>query len=798
MDKNLSDGVKAHQGIAAAIRLEAERRKKEPKLLLYDAVHFAIAFVFSRFHLIFGAYPLAVAFLAATPRRVWISLLGALVGAISRGRLGIIHAMINLIVVFLRIIISGGDSRKTEKKLIFGESLVLRVAASVIGQFIGAVYELLLNGLTMTSILYGVASCGFGGLFCVVFYGLFNSGVGFDEIIFSKAPVFEKKRTGKEQYNWVFFQISFLILLFFISLALREYVILGIDVSFVFSGFVSLFAAKRFGAVRAVVIGFVSSFGVSAAYSVAFALVGLGAGVFFQIAPIYAFLASGAMLSLWSAYAGGLAGFLSTFPEFASATALFFPLVKLLDREKKAELREDTHKSVVDMITSVALAKRGERGYGIDKLTSSISSLSSAVRRFGKSEGKVTEEDIKSAMIKSARDTCSSCENYRTCKEINPAPVVEIIDDLTTNIYKNNKISHSDERLFPDYCKRHERLFEAFSSASGLLTREKFKSQRLALISDEYELISKMINEARLTEERDWQLDKKLSGELEVLIRETGLGEGEVKVFGDRKKRFIIAGEDKLGDIISSKELRLDIEKAAGIKLGTPEFFRRGDIALMDAPTAPAYYVEYAESSLKAPSSDVSGDTARSFISEDGYFYSLISDGMGSGELAKEASLFVSDFLKNMLSASISENTALHVLNGIIRNKTGECSATLDLFRFDLLYGEATFIKSGAVASYIKRGDSLFKIRSETAPLGLMRGIDAERIRVDVKGGDVVVMVSDGVADSPESSVWLPELLSRDFDGTLSEYAQYILEEAKKNSRSRDDMTVSVAKIKRI
>ena len=46
MDKNLSDGVKAHQGIAAAIRLEAERRKKEPKLLLYDAVHFAIAFVF--------------------------------------------------------------------------------------------------------------------------------------------------------------------------------------------------------------------------------------------------------------------------------------------------------------------------------------------------------------------------------------------------------------------------------------------------------------------------------------------------------------------------------------------------------------------------------------------------------------------------------------------------------------------------------------------------------------------------------------------------------------------------------
>ena len=217
MDKNTSGELKVREGIAAAINMEIEKRKKEPKLLLYDSLYFALSFIFSRFHLIFGTYPLGVAFLAATPVRVWVSLLGALIGSISRGRLGVIHAIISIIVVLLRVIISGGNSKKTEKTTLFGESLLLRVSSSVIGAFIGSVYEMLLGNLSTVSLLYGISACGFGALFTVAFYGLFASDVGFDEVIFSKSPVFEKKRRGKDEYLWIYTQISFLILLFFIS-----------------------------------------------------------------------------------------------------------------------------------------------------------------------------------------------------------------------------------------------------------------------------------------------------------------------------------------------------------------------------------------------------------------------------------------------------------------------------------------------------------------------------------------------------------------------------------------------------
>ena len=796
MDKNASEELRVREGFMAAINLEIEKRKKEPKLIIYDFLYFVLSFVFSRFHLLFGAYPLAVAFLAAAPKRVWVSLLGALVGAISRGKLGIIHSIISIIVVLLRVIISGGEAKSSDNKTtLFKESLILRVSASVIGAFIGAVYEMLLAGFSKTSLLYGISACGFGAVFTLVFYGLFVSDVGFDELIFSKAPVFEIKRRGKEEYLWICFQASFVTLLFFISLALKEYVILGINLSFVFSSFITLFAAKRFGAMKAVVIGFVSSFGVSASLSVAFALLGLGAGFFFSIAPLYAFLAGGAMLAAWSAYAGGLVGFLSVFPEFASAAALFFPLIKTLDREKSATARESADKAASDMITSVALAKRNEDA-GVDKLTSSLASMSSMVARFGKSDAEVSYDEMLDSIIKSAKNTCTACEFFDSCKNINPAPCAEIINDLTTNVCKNGRISRQDARFLPEYCQNKEQLFAAFSASAGALIGEKIKTQRLSLISDNLEFITKMINDARLFDDRRWQLDKTLSEKIQSGLYGVGLVDGVAKVFGDRKKNFIIAGEDKTGGVISSKELRVAIEDAAGVVLSRPEFFKRGDIALMSVDSASVFSVDFVSSSSLAPTSDVSGDSVGSFVTDDGYFYSLISDGMGTGAIAKETSLFVYDFMKNVLSSSVSLNTAIGILNAILGNKSGECSATLDLFCLDLLSGEATFLKSGAAHSYVKRGDSLFRIRSETAPLGLMKNVDAEKIRIEIKAGDLVIMFSDGIASSPENSVWLPELLSRDFEGSIQEYSEFILEEAKKNSRAGDDATVSVAKVK--
>ena len=76
--------------------IEEARMKREAPLL--DIMTFFIAFIFSRCHIIFGSHPLAIALIAVLPNRVWIAVLGAVSGALTLGRSGIVYSMISVIV----------------------------------------------------------------------------------------------------------------------------------------------------------------------------------------------------------------------------------------------------------------------------------------------------------------------------------------------------------------------------------------------------------------------------------------------------------------------------------------------------------------------------------------------------------------------------------------------------------------------------------------------------------------------------------------------------------------------------
>ena len=76
-----------------------------------------------------------------------------------------------------------------------------------------------------------------------------------------------------------------------------------------------------------------------------------------------------------------------------------------------------------------------------------------------------------------------------------------------------------------------------------------------------------------------------------------------------------------------------------------------------------------------------------------------------------------------------------------------------------------------------------------------MNQVDAERMRAEVRDGDYVIMLSDGVSSTPEDAPWLLELLTESPRRSLKEYAEFILSEAVKHSTSGDDMTVLVTRI---
>ncbi len=773
-----------------------EKRRSDPRSIIYDAAVFLIGLVFARRHLIFGAHPLAIALLAVLPTHVWPALGGAVIGSLSLGGAGFVYAIISVIVVFLRIVTSGTEK---ESSVLFSESIVLRMAASLIGGFTASVYELLLTGVSWTTLLFGMSMTLIPPVIVFAASGLFYENLTPGVLLFDKRNIFDlSKRAERERYGVIFFQCAATLAFFFIGYALEPYSLFGISASYVFAGLVTIVVARRFGALRAAAAGFFSVLGVSAMNSVAFALAGLTSGILFSLGISYALVGGGISASAWSIYSGGYRALLATLPEYIIAALISVAIVKKISAEKSVKEEEVTERCAKDMVGTMALSYRSSYGGSLPILEESFSGLSGAVRRFSEEGAKLTLEDYNRVVSDAVLSYCKTCPGYRTCRTSCEAPYEELTGKIAEKLLKKEPVSAREFDTLPAYCHMSNRIFEVITEAAARAEAERFKAYGTSTTAGDLEMMSRMIRDSLSRDERERAMNNALTERLEPIARDYGPDEAVIRVYGERKYHIIAAGEDTDGTKITSPEFKKKIEESLGVCLSTPEFFRSGKTVLLEANAAPRFTVECASAAIGGKDDEISGDTVRIFESRDDRFYALLSDGMGTGKVAKDTSSFVGTYLSEILSGAYPTDTVLHLLSHIIRGRGAECSATVDLFGFDLLDGEATFLKSGAAPSYIKRRDSIFRIRSETAPIGLMKKVDAERIKAAVEDGDYIIMLSDGVSQSTDDAAWLLELLSKPAKGSVGEYADYILSSAVKNSRFKDDMTVLVAKIKRI
>lgn len=192
------------------------------------------------------------------------------------------------------------------------------------------------------------------------------------------------------------------------------------------------------------------------------------------------------------------------------------------------------------------------------------------------------------------------------------------------------------------------------------------------------------------------------------------------------------------------------------------------------------------------------GDCAIRFETEDGRYYMLICDGMGTGGEASVTARLSAAFLEETLRGGASMQSALTMLNNYMRSRSMECSAGIDLMEIDRYTGEARFVKSGAAPSFVSRQGRLFRLCSKTVPIGILRALDAELIRFTLEPGDVIVMLSDGVTENFEESPWLCDMLASGsvMSAPPGEIAQRIVRAAASGGeRRRDDITAAVVKI---
>lgn len=198
--------------------------------------------------------------------------------------------------------------------------------------------------------------------------------------------------------------------------------------------------------------------------------------------------------------------------------------------------------------------------------------------------------------------------------------------------------------------------------------------------------------------------------------------------------------------------------------------------------------------------SKISGDSTLTVRLKDGKYLIALSDGMGSGDEARQSSNKALKMLENLLLSGFDRKTSLELINSALINQNEEIFATLDIAIVDLYKGNIEFIKSGACPTYIKNNKKVQVIKANSLPAGIINNSNLQSFDRDISSGDIMIMCTDGILDSnveyKNKELWVKYLLEDIETINTKKIADLILNEAIDNNYgvAKDDMSILVCK----
>lgn len=220
--------------------------------------------------------------------------------------------------------------------------------------------------------------------------------------------------------------------------------------------------------------------------------------------------------------------------------------------------------------------------------------------------------------------------------------------------------------------------------------------------------------------------------------------------------------------------------------------------------SAREYVVETGIASAAKGGAWLSGDSHSTIEIGAGKFAVAIADGMGNGERAFIESNETLQLLQKILQSGIEEEVAIKSVNSVLSLRTtDEIFSTLDLAMIDLQDASAKFLKIGSTPSFIKRGDQVKTVEASNLPMGIIQDFDVDVVDEQLKAGDILIMMSDGIYEAPRHieniDAWLKRKIREIDTEDPQEIADLIMEEVIRtgNNGIEDDMTVAVTKIEK-
>jgi stage II sporulation protein E len=197
----------------------------------------------------------------------------------------------------------------------------------------------------------------------------------------------------------------------------------------------------------------------------------------------------------------------------------------------------------------------------------------------------------------------------------------------------------------------------------------------------------------------------------------------------------------------------------------------------------------------------LSGDCFKIMEFGSGKMALAMSDGMGNGERAYLESSSTLELLQQLLESGMEETLSIKSVNTVLSLRSpDEVFATVDLALIDQHTGKAKFIKTGSTPSFIKRGKEVIPISVNNLPIGIIDDIDVDVVSYQLKPGDLLIMMTDGIYEAPRvenKNIWMKRKISELKTDNPQEVADCLLELVIRQHYGEiyDDMTVMVARI---
>lgn len=737
--------------------------------VLRGTLYFLCGFILSGAGLFSFRVPLGAGLVAATSGASrLLAFAGAMLGSILRlDSAELVAAAASLTATFaVSAVLERVDIKRKKRS-------VLAVAAGILS-FAGGAAAMFTEQADIKQLvlrLCAAAVCGSS----VIFFG------GTNDCIVKRRNIYML-----DNYSLICLTVSLCALL----LGASEVSVMGFRPARLFGCFVVVVASFLFaqsgGCISGAAIGAcVAVSGTGPALALCYGLCGLAAGIFSKYGQLVCALAF-SLTAGAAALLDGTAEGIAVFAEAAAACVVFCAVPgKRLRRIRRNILEPRSAKLTGEF--SGARDRLLEASKAIGSVSECITSVSKGI------EALAPASDVLVCMRVRER-VCSSCKLRDSfCPE--SGEFAAVLDKLA----HGESVSEADFSVnFNSKCPSVPRLADSFNrvygsrSAVNLLQADSARSRELAC--GQFERMSELLGE--------------MAHELE---------DGAMELYGKERAAARVL-EDNGFTVVSascirpvSGALRLSctvVSVPAGISLSrlTAEISRELEAEFMppklrETPAGTEllflrkeiFKIRLGSARASCGNQKLCGDYFEFFRTET-KAYILLSDGMGTGGRAAIDSAMTVELFSRLIRAGISLNTALGITNSALSVKSeDESLSTLDAAEIDLFDGSVRVLKAGAAPSFYTSHGRVRSIETPSTPLGILSKAEFSRYELKLRGGDTLVMVSDGILGG--GSDWIEdEVRAFGGNGSANDLAELILNSARRRCGEKyDDMTVIVA-----